>query len=404
MVWLWNVSINFYWKEVINNLGLRRVLILSVAVGAGHMRTAEALKEAVKILYPGAEIRILDTFRYASPFLGKMVLGAYMEMLKKLPFLYGLLYSQAGRGKPLSGKGKAGFSHIINIAAAPRLVKCINDFKPEIIVCTHAFPLGIVSFLKKKGVFRGPLFAIITDYDVHSFYIFPEVDDYIVGSEDLIPQCLAFGIDPGCVHATGIPIHSQFMARHDKVLLRQQIGLKPDLPVVLLMGGGLGMGSIDTMFKTLGSSNRCQLICVAGVNAVLRKKLDNMAWDMSCQVKIYGFVDNIHELMAASDFMVGKAGGLACAEAMALGLPIFIVDPLPGQEVRNAEFMNAAGAGVRINAANLATVVQEYLKDPAKIENMARISAARGKPYAARDVARLMAIAVGGADVIQATK
>ncbi len=384
--------------------GLKKVLILSVAVGAGHMRTAEALKEAAGALYPGAEIRILDTFSYASPFLGNLVLGAYMEMLKKSPLLYGFLYRQAERGKPLSGKGKVGFSHILNIAAAPRLVEYINDFKPEIIACTHAFPLGIVSFLKKKGVFRGPLFAIITDYDVHSFYIFPEVDNYIVGSEDLIPQCLAFGIDPGRVHATGIPIHSQFFVRYDKVLLRKQIGLEPDLPVVLLMGGGLGMGPIDTVFKTLGNSNRCQLICVAGVNATLREKLDNMVQEMSCRVKIYGFVDNINELMAASDFMVGKAGGLACAEAMALGLPIFIVDPLPGQEVRNAEFMTAAGAGVRIDMANLASLVQDYLKDPVKIENMARASAARGKPNAARDVVRLMAIAVGSADVIQATK
>lgn len=391
-------------KEVTQTLRLNKVLILSVAVGAGHMRSAEALKEAAEVLYPRAEIRILDTFRYASPFLGKMVLGAYMEMLKKSPFLYGFLYRQAGRGKPLSGKGKAGFSHIINIAAAPRLVKYINHFQPDIIVCTHAFPLGIVSFLKKKGIFSGPLFAIITDYDVHSFYIFPEVDNYIVGSEDLVPQCLAFGIDPGRVHATGIPIHSKFFARYDKLLLRKQIGLEPDLPVVLLMGGGLGMGPIDTVFKALGNSNRCQLICVAGVNDALREKLDNMAWDMSCLVKIYGFVDNIHELMAASDLMIGKAGGLACAEAMALGLPLFIVDPLPGQEVRNAEFMTAAGAGVRIELANLESLVLDYLKDPVKIENMARASAARGKPYAARDVVRLMARTVGNDDVMQATK
>lgn len=375
-------------------MGLNRVLILSVAVGAGHMRTAEALKEAAGVLYPGAEIRILDTFRYASPFLGKVVLAAYMEMLKKSPLLYEFLYRQAEHGQPLSGKGKNSFSHIMNIMAAPRLVEYINDFKPEIIVCTHAFPLGIVSHMKKKGIFRGPVFAIITDYDVHSFYIFPEVDKYIVGSEELIPQCLEFGIEPWRVHATGIPIHVDFFVKYNKGQLREQMGLDPELPVILLMGGGLGMGPLDSLFEILSRSSRYQLICVAGANDALREKLDKLALGMSCRVKIYGFVDNIHELMAASDFIVGKAGGLACAEAMALGLPMFIVDPLPGQEERNTEFMIAAGAGIRVSEANLADMVKACLEEPVKIEKMARAAAARGKPNAASDVIRLMAEAV----------
>ena len=384
--------------------GLKRVLILSVAVGSGHMRTAEALKQAAGVLYPGAEVRILDTFRYASPFLGKLVLGAYLEMLKKSPFLYEFLYNQARRGRPLSGKGKAGFSHIINIAAAPRLIKYINNFQPEIIVCTHAFPLGIGSYFKRKGVFQGPLLAIVTDYDVHSFYIFPEVDYYIVGAEALIPQCRAYGINPDQVYATGIPIHAQFSNRYDRAMLRQQIGLDPEPPVVLLTGGGLGMGSIATVFKTLGASKLCQLLCVTGSNNALRVKLDNMAQGMSCRAKVFGFVDNIHELMAASDLMVGKAGGLACAEAMALGLPLFIVGSLPGQEVKNAEFITAAGAGVRIDPDNLGSLVEYYLRDMARVRHLASMSALHGKPDAARDAVRLMAAVVNSLGVVKATK
>ena len=386
--------ITFTEKEVIENLGLNRVLILSVAVGAGHMRTAEALKEAAADLYPGAEIMILDTFSYASPFLGKVVLGAYMEMLKKSPLLYSFLYRQAEHGQPLSGKGKNGFSHVLNIIAAPRLVDYIDKFKPEIVVCTHAFPLGIVSYMKKKGIYQGPVFAIITDYDVHSFYIFSEVDNYIVGSEELIPQCLEFGIEPWRIHATGIPINADFSVKYNKSQLREKIGLDPELPVILLIGGGLGMGPLDSLLKILGASRHYQLMCVAGANAELREKLDKMAPSMSCKVKVYGFVDNINELMAASDLMVGKAGGLACAEAMALGLPMFIVDPLPGQEERNTEFMTAAGAGVRVNASNLASAIKECFEEPARIEKMARAAAAHGRPNAAYDAIALMAQAM----------
>jgi processive 1,2-diacylglycerol beta-glucosyltransferase len=146
------------------------------------------------------------------------------------------------------------------------------------------------------------------------------------------------------------------------------------------------------------------LICVAGSNSALREKLEKMAQNMACRVAIYGFVDNIHILMAASDLMVGKAGGLACTEAMALGLPMFIVDPLPGQEEKNTEYMIAAGAGVRISAGSIASTIKTYLEKPAEIEKMARAAAARGKPNAANDVVRLMAEAVDTAAAIRPKK
>ncbi len=359
------------------------------------MRTAEAVKKSALSLNPGAEVVILDTFRYASPLLEKLVLGTYMEMLKMSPVLYGYLYRQAELGQPLSGRGKTEFNRILNILAAPRLVKYINDFKPEIIVCTHPFPLGIAAYLKKRGTFKGPVFAVITDYTIHSFWIFPEVDYYIVGSEKLLDQCLGYGIAPEQVCPTGIPINPDFGIRCDKNSLKEQMGLEPELPTILLMGGGLGMGPLASSLKALGGSKDCyQLICVAGSNKTLREELNKVAQSLSCRVKVYGFVENIHQLMAASDFMIGKAGGLTCAEAMAQGLPIFIIDPLPGQEERNTEFMTAAGAGVRIEEKKLAGLVKSYLAVPHRIEKMAEAAAALGKPDAARDAVEFMAKAV----------
>lgn len=364
-------------------------------MGAGHLRTAEAVKKAALSVSPGTKVVILDTFRYASPFLEKVVQGTYMEMLKMSPVVYGYLYRQAERGQPLSGRGKTEFTRILNIFTAPRLVKYINDFRPEIIVCTHAFPLGIASNLKKKGAFKGPVFAVITDYTIHSFCVFPEVDYYIVGSEKLVGQCVDFGIEPEQVCPTGIPIDPDFSIRCDKDRLKRQLGLEPELPTILLMGGGLGMGSLASSLKALGHSKGCcQLLCVAGSNNALREKLDKMAQSLSCRVKIYGYIENIHQLMAASDFIVGKAGGLTCAEALAQGLPIFIVDPLPGQEERNAEFITAAGAGVRVEEKDLAGIVHSYLAEPHRIEKMADAAAALGKPDAARDAVNLMIKAV----------
>lgn len=365
------------------------------------MRTAEALKKAAGFLFPEAEVAILDTFRYASPFLEKVVLGTYMEILKMTPVIYGYLYRQAERGQPLSGRGKLEFNRILNILTAPRLVEYIKNFNPELIVCTHPFPLGVITHMKKRGNFQGPVFATITDFTIHSFWVFPEVDCYLVGSESLIAQCKEFSVESGRVRATGIPIDPAFTARFDKSWIRERLGLDPALPTILIMGGGLGMGPLASAVKTLGSSqDNCQLIVVAGTNNALREKLTRIALDLPCKTKVLGFVNNIHQFMASSDLMVGKAGGLTCAETMAMGLPLFIVDPLPGQEERNMEFMVATGAGVRVEERELAGVVQEYLTQPGRLEEMSQAAAALGKPNAAHDAVNIMAEAVESAKAI----
>lgn len=369
-----------------------KVLILSVSVGAGHMRSAEALKKAAEILNPKAEVVILDTFRYASPLLEKLVLGTYMEILKVSPVVYGFLYRQSERGKPLSGRGKQEFNRFLNLLAAPKLVEYINGFSPDIIVCTHPFPLGIVTRMKKKNMFSGGVFAIITDFTIHSFWVFPEVDGYFIGADALKKLYEDFGIESEKVFATGIPIDPVFQVKYDKYILRDELGLDPCLPVILVMGGGLGMGPVQSAVKALGNmqNGRCQLIVVSGQNEILREKLIALAPQIKCPTKILGYVGNIHKLMGASDLMVGKAGGLSCAEALAMGLPVFIVDPLPGQEERNSEFMVKAGAGLRVQEKELAGIVDTFLTNRGNLDSMAKTARALGRPGAAYEAIKIM--------------
>ena len=380
---------------------LRKVLILSVSIGAGHMRSAEAIKKACSSLSPEAEVVILDTFHYANPFLEKVVLGTYMEMLKMTPIIYGYLYRQAEWGQPLSGRGKMEFNRLLSILSAPRLTAYIRAFEPQIIICTHPFPLGIISYMKKRGKFKGLAVATITDYTVHSFWIFPEIDSYIIGSEALIHQFKQYGIAKKRIKATGIPIDPDFNKQYDKHRLRCELDLDPGLTTILLMGGGLGMGPLLSAVKSLGNGSRqCQLIVVTGTNKDLYERLARTIPSLSCEIRLYGFVDNIHQLMAASDFMVGKAGGLTCAEALALGLPMFIVDPLPGQEERNTEFICSMQAGVRVEEKDLVAVITNYLQEPNNITNMAGAARNLGKPGAAYDAVDYMLQAVNDVKVI----
>jgi processive 1,2-diacylglycerol beta-glucosyltransferase len=359
------------------------------------MRSAHALKKTVTELYPQSEVVILDTFRYANPLLEKIVIGTYMEMLKISPVIHGYLYHRAERDQPFASRGKTEFNRILNLIAAPKLENFIKYFQPEIIVCTHPFPLGIISNLKKKGVFRGIAFAVITDYTVHYFWVFPGIDCFLIGSEILISECKELGIEPKKVCPTGIPIDPEFNKRYDQRRLKEQMGFNPMLPVILIIGGGLGMGPLELVVKVLGEgSHNRQLLVVTGTNKALQEKLSEITHGFSCQVKVFGYVNNMHQLMALSDLMIGKAGGLTCAEAMASGLPLFIVDPLPGQEEKNAKFMVSMGTGVRIREKDLADTVKNYLKNQKMLKKIAETAIARGKPNAAYDAVKIMAEAV----------
>ncbi|MHB1044243.1 MAG: MGDG synthase family glycosyltransferase [Eubacteriales bacterium] len=372
-----------------------------MTVGAGHKRAAEALKKAALETVPGAEAVILDTFRYASPFVEKMILGTYMEILKVSPVVYGFLYRQSERGQPLSGRGKTEFNRILNLLAAPRLVEYIKNFEPQAVVCTHPFPLGIVSLMKKRGTFKGLLTAAITDFTLHTFWVFPEVDQYFIGAEGLYAQYEEFSIDRSRVRATGIPIDPAFTQRNNREELRAGLDLTPGVPVVLILGGGLGMGPLEAAVQSLLKSPvGCQIMVVTGTNKQLYDKLTLTSEEAPHKLKVFGYVDNIHELMMAADMMAGKAGGLTCAEALACGLPIFLVDPLPGQEERNVEFLTSTGAAVSVNDKDLAGIVGSYLNEPGRLREMARASARLGRPRAAYEAINTLEALLSGAGEI----
>jgi len=381
---------------------LKKVLILSVSVGTGHMRTAEAIKKACDVLVPEAEVVILDTFHYINPLLEKVVFGTYMEMLKMTPVVYRFLYRMAEQGTVLAGRGKDDFNKILSLLCAPKLTDYIKSFKPQVIVCTHAFPLGIISYMKRWGKYKGLTVATITDFTVHSFWVFPGVDSYIVGAESLAHECEQHGIAKERIRATGIPIDPAFAKHYEKQDLRVALGLETDLTTILIVGGGLGMGPIFAAVEAIGNNNslRCQLLVVTGKNKELYEHLAAIVPHLANTVHLYGFVDNMHQLMAASDLMIGKAGGLTCAEALSAGLPMFIVDPLPGQEERNTEFMCSVQAGVKVKGENLAEVISCYLQDKSKITAMANAARSLGKPNAAFAAVKYLLKAVEGAQYI----
>ena len=364
---------------------LEKVLVLSVSAGEGHMRAAAAIKQEILQRNPAAEVTILDTFRYASPLIEKVVLGTYMEIIKMSPVIYGYFYRQAEKEKPISGFAKNEFNRIMNLLAAPRLISFIDEMQPQAIVCTHPFPLGILSHLRSIDKCNVPILAAITDFTVHSFWLFDDVDCYLVAADSLVKEFSNHGINEERIKATGIPIDPSFNQKKDPVLLRKKWGLDDNEITILIMGGGLGMGPLGEVVKELASSNLpCQMVVVCGHNESLRKKLLKMQPDFKCNVQILGYTHDVQELMAACSLMVGKAGGLTSAEAMASGLPMFITDPIPGQEERNAEFLENVGAARLVRGTeDLLYHINQYLRNPNLQVSMRKAAYTVGRPQAA---------------------
>ncbi|MFZ5634823.1 MAG: MGDG synthase family glycosyltransferase [Bacillota bacterium] len=368
----------------------RNIVILSVSAGAGHMRAAAALQSAFREDDPEREVIILDTFKYTSPLLERLILGAYMEMLRLTPAVYGYIYSRSEKGQPLSGYAKAEFNKLLSKFSAAKLLKFMGRHNPEAVVCTHPFPLGVLAAIRREGKFNHLTVGTITDFIIHPYWIFPEVDLYLVGAERLAGDLIGFGIPTARVHATGIPIDPAFAAPADPKEVRAGYNLDPGQTTILVMGGGLGLGPLAESVEALGGlDRRCQLIVVTGNNTQLKEKIERMIPGLPNRVCVLGYVDDVHKIMFASDIMVSKAGGLSCAEALAAGLPLFIMDPLPGQEERNSQFLTSTGAAVAVAGVHeLVEKIIQCLEHPARLKEMSAAASRMGRPEAARDAVR----------------
>ncbi|MHB8158159.1 MAG: MGDG synthase family glycosyltransferase [Desulfocucumaceae bacterium] len=370
----------------------KSIVILSVSAGTGHLRAAEALKKAFQEECPYFDVTILDTFRYTSPFLEKLVLGAYMEMIKYTPSLYGYIYSRSEKGQPLSGLAKDEFTRILNRFSSTRLVKYIEEHNPEAVICTHPFPLGMLSSLRRSGDLDYFTVGVITDLTIHPYWVFPYVDLYLVGDGKLADDLAGFGIPPQKIYATGIPIDPFFGAYVDRKSVLGGLGLDYGRTTILVMGGGLGLGPLAYSVRELGNiEHGCQLIVVTGKNTPVKEKIDRLAPGLKNPVRTLGYVGNVHQLMACSDLMVSKPGGLSCSEALACGLPTFLLGAVPGQEERNSSFLTSAGASVAVcGVRDLGGVVSECLRHPWRLKEMSDSAVRLGRPYSAIAAARVI--------------
>ena len=364
----------------------QRILFLSVSAGAGHRRAADALEATAARRDPGTETRHLDAMAYVTAAFRRLYTEGYLELLGRAPGLWRYLYDLSNRTPPDSPGQR--LRRAMERLSARRLLAEIDAWQPDVIVCTHFLPAELLFHQQRQGRLDCPVWVQVTDFDVHRLWAVPEMAGYCVASDEAAGRLAALGMDPARIHVTGIPVMPAFAVPPERAEAAAALGLDPTRTTVLLMGGGEGLGALDAVTeRLLADSPELQLIALAGRNADLHARLQALTPTHGARLSVQGFTDRVERLMAAADLVITKPGGLTTAECLAMGRPMIVNAPIPGQEERNADLLLEAGAALKaVDALTLAYRVRLLMNDPARLARMGEQARLLGRPRAAHDV------------------
>ncbi len=359
-----------------------------ISYNSGHHRCSIAIERALKILEPDTEVLNINGFNYTNPILERVINRTYMSVIRRKPQIWDYLYDNPKVFKKV--QALRDFIHNMNFE---KLQNLLDDFKPDAVVCTQAFPCGMIADLKTRNeLIKTPLFGVLTDYYPHSYWVYPTIDYFIVPAEQSRERLKQNGIPEEKIKVLGIPIDPKFNAKVDVKFTKLGLGLDLNKPVILIMGGGQGYGPIKDIVSELDIlALDFQMIVVSGINGRLYKWLNSSRRKFSKKIAPLQFVENINELMEVSDLIITKPGGLTTAEALTKGLPMIIMNPIPGQEAKNAQFLVEVGAAEEINDIVLiGSKVSELLSNPSKLKKMKEAAFKQGHLNSAMELAKLI--------------
>ena len=344
-----------------------RILLLTAATGAGHIKAANAVEAYIRE-NTGWDVRNVDCLKAVGRLLDKTVCDSYLFMAKKAPTLFGRLYKRTSQANVISHlvpKLSGLFSNLLY----PTVEACA----PDAIITTHPFATEMVAALKEDGLVSAPLACIITDYGPHRAYIAGAVDAYVVASEDMVPELIEFGVPREKVYPFGIPVHGVFFDKQDQGMLLRQLDLDPDLPTLLFMAGSFGVNNIIKLYRDLaGTRVDMQIIVITGRNQKLFEAFEKeIKSNSTLPTRLIYFTDEVEKYMHAADLLVTKPGGLTVSEALACNLPMAVFDAIPGPEDDNANFLKTHDMCVHLEkGSDFAQEISQLLKEKEHLKAM----------------------------------
>lgn len=382
-----NTKLNI--KKIADSKSTYFFLILSCSGGAGHIRAAEALHRTAPLTRLPIRTEHYDVLDFTSKIFKKLYSETYLLMVNRAPELWGYLYEQSER-KPYEKKGIIKSFDRLNYK---RYLNTLRELEPDAIICTHFLPYISVSSELRKNNITAPVFAVTTDFDIHQLWVDPIIERYFVYNEESAWQLQSKKVPAEKITVAGIPIMPEFQSKRKQKNVRVKLGINPNQFTVLVLSGGFGIGRVKEIVEqtatTLSEFDgiNFNLLIVCGKNSKVQTEIQELELPKNITPHIYGFIDNMHEFMDASDLLISKAGGLTSSEAIAKSLPILIVDPIPGQESRNTDMIVEHGAGWKaINLPNLSYKLQQILNTRTVLNQARKATQQLAKPDAAMTV------------------
>ena len=366
-------------------------LILSVTAGEGHNSTARAVRTSLEARDASAEI--LDTLEYVSPELAKIIADGYLLVTERAQGAYRVGYQLAEKRKTREKTDR------IQIAAtnlfSKELIEYIRSGRYDAIVFTHPFAGMMCGAMKQGGLISNPTVGILTDFTFHPFWEECVANDYVVVPDGLLlPQARRKGFRDSQVLPYGIPIDPKFNERVPAAEARRKLGLAEDLATFLVMGGSMGYGNMDELVARIDGVDAArdfQIIAVAGRNEEMKASMDKLAEKSKHRLLVTGFVDYVSLLMDAADCIITKPGGLTTSESLVKNLPMIIVNPIPGQEERNTEFLLNNGCAMATSrTAPIEECMYQLLYSDVRLNAMRACISGVAKPNATEDLCRFL--------------
>lgn len=352
---------------------MKKILIFYASYGGGHLSAANSIKDYLSNHYENIDVELIDCMKYINKPIEKITTTAYNEMAKKAPWAWGKIYSDSQKG-PLA--------HITtrsNQVFAIKLLRLLREKKPDLIISTHPFGSQMCSYLKRKGKITSKIATILTDFAPHDQWLVGSdyTDYFFVAHNKMKEYLISKNIPENKIFATGIPISNKFLETFNTSKILSSLGLKENLKTVLFFAGGkFGLGKSRTLeiFNTLVNDfNNIQVIAISGKNKKMYEEFNQIVKiaNKTNFIKVFEFVNNVPELMAVSDVVITKPGGLTTTESLVSGLPMIIINPIPGQEEENAQFLEHSNVGIWLKKQmNITETISNFLSDNKKLKQM----------------------------------
>lgn len=372
-----------------------KVLIFYASYGGGHLNAAKSIENCIKNNYKNIDVEMIDCMKYVNKTIEKITTAAYREMAKKMPWAWGRIYSDAQKG-PL-----AHITSRSNKIMAIKLLQLLRQKNPDLIISTHPFGSQMCSYLKRKNKITAKIATILTDFAPHDQWLVGHefTDYFFVAHNKMKEYLISKNVNKNNIYVTGIPISNRFQKKYNKNEILQEFNLSKEKFTVLFFGGGeFGLGKTRTSqifedFVRETKISNIQIIAISGKNPKMKASFEEIVTNNKAKenVVILEFTNKVPELMSISNIVVTKPGGLTTSESLASHLPMVVINPIPGQEEENAEFLESKGIAVWIKKNdNSEKIIESLLSNKEQLQKMKENTKILAKPNSTDDICNIL--------------